>query len=548
MVESKGHLRLKKTIYKILNEAEFRKVSMEVLFELPKVGNLSADVVAIEDRTLFIFQCKDRKNIGEPEKEFSSLVGRIDAILCKKTVKITSENVPFVLEDLKKIKRVKACYAFTNELENYHLKEIARKYDFEFWDDKAVRYYEKTANTLGKFTKYQIFREFDIPFENPIGTWEESAVQISQEGNPTMYLLGINPAILLEIGYVYRRGSGKSDAYQRILNKDRLAQISNFLNKPNALLANPVIIVFDPDEKIQEKIHYDDEKHLLQFPRTYCCAWIIDGQHRIFGFKDHPKYSVWKKEENDDFKIPVVVFEKLPESTQSKAFVDINYYQKRIDASLFADISTVIQDLKYPITWPNLLIRELNNTEPWKNFIKISELDAGKPISNNAFANLKLLDTLLGYKKGSKDTNPYNGVLYQLAPFYTELEFADKKNQDSFKKQLYILQYFFKIVRDHVKTKKIEDDRWLNHIEFGLTSRESVNALLLVLNELLKYENDLRNWPKYVSAVDVVDYKKINMLKYGRGFPAFSKIANKIIGKINRDHRTKLKLIKKKKK
>lgn len=548
MTEAEGHLKLKKTIYKILKESEFKKSSMEVLFELPQtVGNLSTDVVAMEDDVLFIFQCKDRKNIGDPEKEFSSTVARVDAILKGKTVRITSQNDPFVLEDLKRIKKIKTCYVFTERLENPDLENLARKYGLEFWNYKAVLYYKKTSNTLGKYSKYQIFREFAIPFESPIGTWEEHAIEISQEGNPTMYLLGIHPAILLEIGYVYRRGSGKSQAYQRILNKDRLLQISNFLNTPNSLLANPVIIVFDPDEKIQSKLHYRSNEYVLEFPRTYCCAWIIDGQHRIFGFKDHPKYSKWAKETNNDFKIPVVIFTKLPEPIQSKTFVEINYYQKRIDSSLFADLSTVMQDLRYPITWPNLLVQELNKTEPWKNLIKISELDTGKPISNNAFANMKLLDTLLGYKKKSKDPNPYVGVLYEMAPFDTRLEFANPKNQASFTKQVSVLKYFFQIIRDYVKDNNMENDRWLNHDRYGLTSRESVNALFLVLDRILKYDNNLKNWPKYISSIDAVNYEKSKLLKHGRGFPAYSSIANTIIGRINRDHKIKLRKIEKRK-
>lgn len=548
MSEIKEHLKLKKKIYKILKDSKFKKSAMEVLFEIPKIGNLSADVVAIDDGTLFIFQCKARKNISAPEKEFGSLSGRIDAILNKNFTKITSETEYILPSDLQKIKRVKACYAFDAKLENYNLEKILQKFDFKFWDDKAVRYYEKTSKTIGLHTKHQIFKEFGIPFESPIATWEESAVEIFQEGHPTMYMLGVHPSILLEICYVYRRGSGNSEAYQRILNKDRLKQISSFLQKPNALLSNPVIIVFDSDTKIQNKICYRNDENLLVFPRTYCCAWIIDGQHRIFGFKDHPEYSKWTRETNNDFKIPVVAFENLPEIDQSRAFVDINYYQKRIDPSLFADLSTLIRDLNYPITWPNLLIEELNRHEPWRDMIKISELDRGKPISNNAFANLKLLDTLLGFKKSSSKSPPYEGILFNLAPFDPDQEFSSRQNKIAFKKQVSILIEFFKITRAHVKTKNREDDLWLNQELYGLTNRECVNALLLVLNQLLLCENDLRNWKKYVSAINVINYEKEKLLKYGRGFPAFSKIANKIIRKINRENKVKLTLIIKRKK
>ena len=127
---------------------------------------------------------------------------------------------------------------------------------------------------MKELTKNEIFREFDIKFPTK-KTFEEPAIQIQQEDNPTMYLLGMHPGLLLKIAYVYRRSGTKSDAYQRLINKERLESISKYSTETkNLLLPNCVIIVFDKDRQIQSKIRYLKGKKVLRFP--------VDGHENLF--------------------------------------------------------------------------------------------------------------------------------------------------------------------------------------------------------------------------------------------------------------------------
>ncbi len=296
------------------------------------------------------------------------------------------------------------------------------------------------------------------------------------------------------------------------------------------------------NEETQKKIHYEDGT--LQFPITYCSAWIIDGQHRIYGFKDHPKYKNWDGEnEDDDFKIPVVAFIKLKEVEQNKTFVNINYYQKKIDPVLFNDLSTVIKDLKQELTWPSLLVSDMNKHGPWKSMVKISELDEKKPITISGFAKLKLLDTLLGF---DKKTGSYKGVLYRISGFNPHLPFSDNKNQAAFRIHLAILNRFFYAVRKKVEDLDPTKDKWLNQKEYGLTKFTCVNALLVVLNSLLEKDPKMKfGLSKYLSVLDEVNFQNEKLLKYGRGYPAIPKIANKIIRAMNSKYGAKLKTVKK---
>ena len=538
--ESKGHKKLKKTIVKILENADFDFVDSEVNIDIDDDGKteFSIDVCGVHKETLLVFQCKDREKINDIKKELNSTNDYITKVLAGKFKVLESDAGRLSDTSLQNISDVQCCYAFTNKLSNKDTEENIKTAKFVFWDDKAVKYYQRVSEILKGLTKNEILKEFGVTFTSKT-IYHENAVEIKQEDNH-MYLLGMHPGLLLKIAYVYRRAGNKPGAYQRIITKDRIQSISKFFNESdNLLLPNPVIIVFDEDPDIQNGIEYKENQ--LHFPTSLCSAWIIDGQHRIYGFKDHPKYKNWIPDDDDGFKIPVVVFKELSTLDQNKTFLNINYYQKRIDAVLFNDLATIIQDLKHEITWPSLLISKLNEKGPWKNMIKISELDTKKPITISGFAKTKLLSRLLGYNKKSSS---YSGNLFKVAPFDPEKSFSAQENQTSFAKQVSILTRFFSIIRDKVKDEDPEKDKWLNNKKFGLTKFTSVNALLLVLDSLLEKDSRLSmDLNKWLSSIDAVDFKNEQLLKYGRGYPAMPKIANKIIKKMNSEYGANLQLV-----
>lgn len=537
--ETKGHKKLKKTITKILEDSSFDLVDTEVNIDIDDDGKteFSIDACGIYRKTLFVFQCKDREKINDIKKELNSTKQYIGKVLQKKFNVINSDIGNISNDVLKTISEIKCCYAFTNKLSNKDTEKNVITAKFIFWDDKAVKYYERVSQILKGITKNEILKEFGVKVSSKT-TYHENAVEIKQEDNQ-MYLLGMHPGLLLKIAYVYRRTGNKPGAYQRIITKDRIQSISKFFNdSKNLMLPNPVIVVFDEDQDIQKNIKYKNKQ--LHFPTSYCSAWIIDGQHRIYGFKDHPKYANWIPDDDDDFKIPVVVFKTLSKLDQNKAFLNINYYQKRIDSVLFNDLSTIIQDLTHEITWPSLLVSELNKKDPWKNMIKISELDPNKPITISGFAKTKLLSKLLGY---SKKTNSYSGNLFNIAQFDPKKSFSSTDNNTAFVKQLGILTRFFSIIRSQVKNDNEEKDQWLNHKKYGLTKFTVVNALLLVLDSLLEKDPKLSmDLDKWLSAISVIDFRNEKLLKYGRGYPAMPKIANKIIKQINSKYTANLKL------
>ena len=528
--ETPGHRRLKKSIKKILENADFKFIDTEVQIDMHGNGEteLSIDVCALDGDVLFIFECKDTAGFSEPKKNIAAKMYRIEQIYQKKFKVLYSDEGQISYKTLCKVSQIKLCYVFSDKLVSKNTKEQIENEGCFFWDANTVKYFSRVSQVLNELTKNEIMKEFNVKFIGK-NIRKENAVEIKQ-GNNIMYLLGMHPKILLTIAYIYRRTGGKPNAYQRIITKERIENISNFFQESrNILLPNPVIIVFDNEQEIQEELKY--EKGQLKFPIQYCSAWIIDGQHRIYGFKNHPKYRKWPQINSDDFRIPVVAFKQLSLPAQSKTFININYYQKKINSVLFNDLATIIQDLKYEITWPSLLVAELNRQDPWKNMIKISELDIKRPITISGFAKTKLLTKLLKYDKKTKQ---YSGNLYRIAPFNPNKKFSNSENQEAFKKQINILIRFFQAVKINAEDEDKAKDMWVNHKQYGLTKFTSVNALLLVLDKLLEKDPILSiDLVEKLSSIHAVDFRNEQLLQYGRGYPAMPKIANKIIEKMN---------------
>ncbi len=486
-----------------------------------------------EKRFLFIFECKGGKNVDSINKEIGSWEADIAKIRNNQTKVISSDDRKIKNQDFKDLDEIKVCYVFGENFDREKYKAVSAtlaKRAFFSWDNGALTYYNKVSGTVGWWLKYEMFKEFGVDFEAS-GTWSENAIKIKQ-GEFEMFVLGAYPSVLLKIGYVSRRASGKPEAYQRILSKDRIAKISEFVSSRGALLPNAIIIAFDDHPDVQSKIAYIDGK--LNFPKIYCSAWIIDGQHRVFGFLNTKFEDVDPDDPTEEFKLPVVAFKKLDDVLQNRTFVSINYNQKKIDPTLLCDLATSVPDLQNELTWPSLLVTELNKVEPLKNKVKISELDKGRTISLSSFARYGLLEGLLGYDKKNQQ---YTGVLYRYSPFNSKALLRNKTNKTALKKQSDLLRRYFEGVTNNTKNSDPNKDPWSNAKGYSLLKPAGINALLLALSRIMeKYPQTNLDFNRYLKPLKKVSFKRDYVAKQGGGWKGFRNMANVILRRLNQAH------------
>lgn len=153
------------------------------------------------------------------------------------------------------------------------------------------------------------------------------------------YTFSISPEYLLKISYVSHRSKGKAsdvNTYQRMLKKSRLKAIGQYIGEDGIFPTN-IVINLDKNRLQFERIHQDssgDEDSgvcgWLDIKPAYKSAWIIDGQHRLYGYSGH--------ERAPKSRLSVLAFDGLAPSEQARLFIDINAKQKSVKQSLLQEL------------------------------------------------------------------------------------------------------------------------------------------------------------------------------------------------------------------
>lgn len=143
-------------------------------------------------------------------------------------------------------------------------------------------------------------------------------------GGHKYYSFCVEPEILLRLCFVLHRTNPNREtlsSYQRMLKKKRIKEIGQFV-EAGGMFPNSIVINFDEDKGLRFDLasSVDVCSHsklgVLHLPKRYHSAFVIDGQHRLYGYAG----SEYRKTNA----IPVVAFENLPSEKQAELFVDIN--------------------------------------------------------------------------------------------------------------------------------------------------------------------------------------------------------------------------------
>jgi len=297
-------------------------------FNLPYDKNNSSqtkqiDVFAKDDETILIVECKSSESNkrGDFKKELESYIGIIEglrksilALFPRAKYKfkfiLATKNLTISEDDLSRLEKLKGI----------HL------------NDENIEYFFQLHSQLGTASRYQflgnIFEGQEIPeMENKI-----PAVR-GKMGGHTYYSFATEPENLLKIGYVLHRNKANVNmmpTYQRLIKKSRLKSVSEFIENGGYFPNSVVISIdakncnFDPaNTQVSSTI---SDVGILHLPKKYKSAFIIDGQHRLYGYSN--------SEYKDKNTIPVVAFVNLLRDEQVQLFMQINENQKAVSKDL----------------------------------------------------------------------------------------------------------------------------------------------------------------------------------------------------------------------
>lgn len=281
------------------------------------------DIFAADDETVLLIECKaaESQKDGNFKKEIEALQGQKEGLIKEARSKFPNCKVKFIWAT-----------------ENYIMQKADLKrlqdWDIVYFGESTISYYSDLVKHLGSCARYQLlgnlFANTEIKnMQNKIPAIE------GKMGGFKYYEFSIEPEKLLKIGYVLHRSEANKNmmpTYQRIIKKSRLKSVRSFIND-GGYFPNSLIISIDTKGKglqfdqSQTKVEGALSKiGVLHLPKRYHSAYIIDGQHRLYGYSDSD-YA----ETNT---VPVVAFVDLDRKEQLKLFMDINENQKAVSKTL----------------------------------------------------------------------------------------------------------------------------------------------------------------------------------------------------------------------
>ena len=336
---------LEDEVWSILAQMGFKEMSKGRQFTIAVEDSLprrQIDVFAKDDETVIIVECTQSNTPGR--KSMDQLIQKIRAIRenlrisvlktygqqaegqqaeLKVKYVIATRNISWSAVDLAKCEKAQIAVITDGELDYYvalvqHLKHASR-YQFlghMFGGQKIEGLAKKVVATRGKM------------------------------GGDTFYTFLIHPDELLKIAYVGHKASRDIEnlaTYQRMLKSGRLKKIADYINGGGKFPTNIVVnlktgkktgkkteLRFEAKEK-----HGEEDLGVLYLPPIYASAWIIDGQHRLYGYA----YARGTEGFNQDSTVlPVLAYENLPADKEMNLFIDINSKQVKVSTGLLVEL------------------------------------------------------------------------------------------------------------------------------------------------------------------------------------------------------------------
>lgn len=302
------------------------------------LGSYQIDAVGGYEGTFLVFECKSAeqpkfKNIRSEITQFAGKKTKIESAIREKFGSKYNE-VKFILaiEDID--------ISETDE-------KLARDNDIYIWGSNYLKIASELYSIIGPLAIHYLLKELDVASkiikdEEGGAYYRVPAFRITI-GGQQIYSFFLSAAKLLNLVYVFRLQPGNEEAYQRFINKRRIfgtkeePGITDFINSGGFFKTN-VVCSIESQVKFETKSPgglllqtSNIEFGILDIPKYYGSVWVIDGQHRIYGFAN-------AKPEYRNMEMGVVAYQDIEKRQQARDFIDINQKQKPVDPNTLWDL------------------------------------------------------------------------------------------------------------------------------------------------------------------------------------------------------------------
>ena len=467
---------LENEVWCMLAKMGFNEMSKDekFFFDEPNLGNSrQIDIFAKDENCVLLVECQQKNSFHQQRSSAPRIAQLID--------KIEGIRGGIEGEIRRTYKDIKIKWVIATRRIQWGEADLqkASKAGIGIIQDNDIDYFKKNTDLLKTAARFQLLA---FLFKNQgikgLSEIKVLATQGTMSGSK-YYTFLASPADLLKISYVaHVAHTSAVNTYQRLVKPARLKQIGQFIDDGGQFPTN-VIINFKQKKKLvfEEKGTLGDLKFgFLKLPNVYGSAWLVDGQHRVYGYA----YSERSKRADKKTFFPILAYDNLDPDLEKQLFVDINSKQvsvpKNVLDQIIADVgwsSSNVADQLHALR--ARVINDLNSKQgPLYGKFK-SELQK---------QTLEKCLTTTNFNDGLKD----NQLIGQIVsgnlvpgPLFASDAKEDERLDVSLRKAVLILNNFFQYFQ------KNNDVQWELGSKGFLATNLGIRTLLGVLKHLLNH-------------------------------------------------------------
>src|ERR687884_275815 len=204
--------------------------------------------------------------------------------------------------------------------------------------------------------------------------------------------------------FLERRIASSEKAYQRQIIRrkiDELVQYYEQCRQARDLPSIPGAVIISCDEKLTfQAVDEESRVGILKVPEREGILRAIDGQHRLLAL-----HADIERFRDEDFAVPAIIFDRLPEDHVVQMFVTINAKHTRLNASHLVSLSGRQLYRDEALATAHDVVRALNDRDdsPLHDEIKLLGVGRGRVAQAPLAQELKKLfaeDGVFGKKSG----------------------------------------------------------------------------------------------------------------------------------------------------
>ena len=450
--------------YRIQNGANFK-----ITFSRSdgSIGKKQVDVYAEDAETALVIECKSRAERGR-----RSLQKDIQETVFLQKYFRNAIKKRFKERDKPKIVWI---YATNNILWSEQDIERAEAHDIKIITENELQYFEIFVKHMGPAGKYQILGEF-LKGQKIPGLADVKVPAIRGKlGGEVFYSFVTTPRNLLKIAFINHQALNHPDgrpAYQRMISSSRIKEIGRFIEKGGFFPTN-ILVNFSDAPRFDMISNAENTDSNIKFgwitlPSKYRSAWIIDGQHRLYGFSH-------LDDEYLDQSLFILAFEKMAVEKEADLFITINHKQKSVPKSL---LLSLLPDIRMSDSDPSTALSALGSS-----VVKELNSDMTSPLARRFSShgvppepnqNLTLSEAVKGLRQ--------SGLVGKLAgKTHVAGPLSGSTDKETIKRASAVLNAYFEEVRAANPT------RWEAGRNASIATNPGIRAHLRVIAEVVSY-------------------------------------------------------------